>query len=73
MKARGQLRAFLSMDEHNELYSRLGSIEAKVDILLERENTTQRRLGKLEKFETKALTLTAVASAIFAYIAKIAL
>lgn len=56
--------------EQNELYSRLGSIEAKVDILLARDITTDSRLGKLERFEAKAAAIAAVVASIVAFIAR---
>lgn len=53
-----------------ELYSRLGSIEAKVDILLERDITTDKRLAKLERFEARVAAIAAVVASIVAFIAR---
>ncbi len=52
--------------DNNDLYSRLGSIEAKVDLLLTRDITTEARLMKLEKFEARAGGIAAVVSAVVA-------
>lgn len=69
MNLRGKLRRFLPFMDP-ELYSRLGSIEAKVDILLERDITTDKRLAKLERFEARVAAIAAVVASIVAFIAR---
>lgn len=49
------------MNDH-ELYTRLGRLEAKVDILLERTAADNKRLGKLERFEARVVAISAVVS-----------
>lgn len=61
-------------DEQHELYSRLGAIESKVDILLARDESKDVRLRKVENFEAKSGGIAAVVSMVVAaavtYIAK---
>lgn len=58
----------------NDLYSRLGRIEAGMEILLARDVSTDKRLAKLERFEAKTGGIAAVVSifvsAVIAYVAK---
>jgi hypothetical protein len=53
----------------NDLYSRLGRIEAGMEILLARDVSTDKRLGKLERFEAKAAGIAAVVASIVGFIA----
>lgn len=56
-----------------ELYSRLGNIEAKVDILLSRSTGYEKRLSKLERFEARVAGIALVVSIVISYIFKKAL
>lgn len=59
------------MPDLNQVYSRLGTIEAKVDILLARDAETQKRISQLERFEAKAVGIAAAVAAAVTFLTKI--
>ena len=44
-------------EKEADLYTRLGSIEAKMDLVLSRDHATDKRLTALERFQNKLIGL----------------